>query len=87
MVLVIGANDTVNSAAVDDPNSVIAGESGKTWAGASRVEGEQGGRPSGIWPTRMRGTNEIDEPRLNVPNDRLLPPSMPCPNLILPLPN
>jgi NAD/NADP transhydrogenase beta subunit len=24
-VLVIGANDTVNSAAVDDPNSVIAG--------------------------------------------------------------
>ena len=26
LVLVIGANDTVNSAAVDDPNSVIAGE-------------------------------------------------------------
>ena len=26
VVLVIGANDTVNSAAVDDPNSVIAGE-------------------------------------------------------------
>ena len=25
VVLVIGANDTVNSAAVDDPNSVIAG--------------------------------------------------------------
>ena len=26
LVLVIGANDTVNSAAVEDPNSVIAGE-------------------------------------------------------------
>jgi NAD(P) transhydrogenase len=25
VVLVIGANDTVNSAAVEDPNSVIAG--------------------------------------------------------------
>ena len=25
VVLVIGANDTVNSAAVDDPNSIIAG--------------------------------------------------------------
>lgn len=27
VVLVIGANDTVNSAALEDPNSVIAGES------------------------------------------------------------
>ena len=25
VVLVIGANDTVNSAAIDDPNSIIAG--------------------------------------------------------------
>lgn len=31
VVLVIGANDTVNSAAVEDPNSVIAGECDWLW--------------------------------------------------------
>lgn len=31
VVLVIGANDTVNSAAVEDPNSVIAGSLRPDW--------------------------------------------------------
>ncbi len=37
--LVIGANDTVNSAAVEDPNSVIAGESRPRLLDASDLSG------------------------------------------------
>ena len=46
MVLVIGANDTVNSAAVEDPSSVIAG----VWGG-DRGGGGRGGR-NGCLATR-----------------------------------
>ena len=48
-VLVIGANDTVNSAAIDDPNSIIAGmpvlEVGRL-LGSPRASVLAGGAPS-----------------------------------------
>lgn len=38
LVLVIGANDTVNSAALEDPHSVIAGKRGVAWRGRRRCK-------------------------------------------------
>ncbi len=50
--LVIGANDTVNSAALDDPNSVIAGER------AGWLAGRRAGRMNGS--LRLNGTRNYN---------------------------
>ena len=47
--LVVGANDTVNSAAIEDPNSIIAG-SRRARARATRAHRPRGSRPLSSTP-------------------------------------
>ena len=50
LTLVIGANDTVNSAAEDDPNSIIAGMPVlRVWK-SDQVSGAGDGEGGGRWP-------------------------------------